>query len=628
MNKKEKEAYSYFIQSYQRLKDLNEPYREKFDRYDELYRGYRDDTKYPFAYNYSFNKIIPVIYTVLSRVMSHLYRDSEVVVVKPQRSADIQRADRAAGVLNHQLNNLNSVDFQGGSYMVMFQWFLSAMIHGKGIVKTYWRKEERTVPRRMDILQPNIVNSNMGLYLDGFKRQEVWTESPQVIYNGPYIENIPVRQFLPDPEYRSIQDMPVCGHVYKKSMDWLREMEAKGFYKNIKKIGKTAKMVKDGSGSTDITSFDQVFQTIESAYTIDEIESSRHKARNIEIIDLYGKYALNDGRTYIGEGITLKGQESEVICTIANHDTIIHLDRIPYGVKPFFDVGAHINPHRYWDIGMIELVADVQDAYNNMANLRVHNSMMKVNTMIKVLTDADIDPRSLVWKPFGIIPVEDMGDVEVLDTPDYTSHLFNEQIGFFESAIQDMTGIYDYAKGVTPDRQEHVGTISSLQAVAESRIKLLLLTMDYMGIRPLLKYMMMLNTHHLPSGYEYRIMGRTENQFQRVWGEDLHIEYDFEAKYAAMEPQLIKEARIQSLLQYSQMWQEDPYVNQYEFKKAVLELMDMVNPDRFLKNPQQVQQEQQQRLEQQMKFEMAKLNVPKEVQASKNQGDIAKALLK
>jgi len=638
MSKKDKEAYSFFCSSYQRLKDLNQPYRSKFDIYDELYRGYREDTDYPFAYNHSYHKVIPVIYTVLSRIMSHLYKNSDIAVVRPRHSEDIERADIISGVLNYQLNNLNSVDFQGGSYMVFFQWFLSALIHGKGIVRAYWRKEERTMPRRVEIPIPKIENGR----IVGQEYYELWVEEPTAVYDAPYIENIPVRQFMPDPEYRSIQQMPVVAHLHKKSMTWLRQMHEIGeFNANALEVGKpaseyrrTLSQARTGhSYSTEWEEYQQIFRDIEQAYTIEEIENDRHKANNLDIVDCYGKYRLGEGKTLLGEGLTYASPEEEVVCTIANYDTVVKLDRVKYGMKPFFDVGAHINPHRYWDIGMIELIKDVIEAYDNIANLRVHNSMMKVNTMIKVQMDSDIDPRSLVWKPFGIIPVENMSDIELLDTPDYTSHTFNEQIQFFESVIQDVTGIYDYSKGVTPDRQEHVGTIASLQSVAENRIKLLILTMDYMGIRPLLKYMMMLNTHHLPSGFEFRITdAKNEQQFRRVWGSDLHVDYDFEARYAALEPALAKESRIQTLLQYASMWAQDPYVNQYEFKKSILELLDMVNPDKYLKSPQQVQQEMQQAYEKEVAMKMLPAQTQAQAQTKMNDDkmkmELAKALVK
>lgn len=619
MNEREKEAYDYFMQTYFRLRDLNQPYRDKFDDYDEYYRGYRDDTQYPFAYNYSYNKMISVIYTVIGNFMAHLYRDDDLVVVKPKRKADIQRAEVAAGVLNHQLNNMNDVDFQGGSYMLFLQWFLSAMVFGKGIMRAYWRKEERVMPVRKEIMIPQIGFSPGGeAYLAGQQMREIVYPETQIAYDAPYIENIPVRQFLPDPEYRSIQKMPACAHIYTKSIEWAKRMERAGEFRNVGEIGMGTSDWKKlkGVGSVDVKEFNQKSLTIEDAWTIDEITTDRHKANDIDFIDIYGKYRLDGDR------------EEEVVCTIANYDTVVKLKKVEYGCKPFFDIGAHINLHRYWDIGMVELMKDIQEAYNNLSNLRIHNAMMKVNTMLKVHVDSNINPKNLVWKPFGIIPVEDMDEVQPLEVADYSSPIYQEQIQFLDAIVQDMTGIYDYSKGVTPQRQEHVGTMYSIQSVAANRIKLLLMTMDYMGIRPLLKYMMLLNTYHLPSGFEYRISGQNQQPgFGRAFGSDMHIDYDFEAKYAAMDPALAKEARVSQLLQYSQVWQQDPAVNHYEFKKAILELTDMANPDRFLNDPRQVQQMLEQQYMRELMPQLGQMEAQKTMQREQNQVEMAKALL-
>ena len=43
-----------------------------------------------------------------------------------------------------------------------------------------------------------------------------------------------------------------------------------------------------------------------------------------------------------------------------------------------------------------------------MGNMRFQNVMMLINQMMMVRADADIDPAALVWKPFGIIPVENL----------------------------------------------------------------------------------------------------------------------------------------------------------------------------------------------------------------------------
>jgi hypothetical protein len=154
------------------------------------------------------------------------------------------------------------------------------------------------------------------------------------------------------------------------------------------------------------------------------------------------------------------------------------------------------------------------------------------------------------------------------------------------------------------------------------------MTIDYMGIRPLLKYMMTLNTFHLPSGFEYRVSGQNQRQgFGRAFGSDLHLNYDFEAKYASMDPALSKEARVSQLLQYAQIWQGDPTVNHYEFKRAILELIDWANPDRFLNDPKQVQQMLEQQYMRELLPQMGQIEAQQTMQREQNQVEMGKALL-
>ena len=459
MNEKEKEAYSYFIQSYHRLKDLNQPYRDKFDKYDEHYRGYRNPNKYPFAYNYSMRKIIPVIYTILSNIMSHIYRTGgDIVAVKPRKSANVEGADLVSGVLNYQLQNLNDVDFQGGSYMIMLQWILSTLVHGKGIVRAYWRKDEQLMPKRLMLRIPQFNIDNMGnTYIEGEEPREVMIEQMQIMYDGPYIENIPVRHWLPDPEYRSIQQMPCCAHIYTKSIDWLKKMQIAGMFKNVGELGKHTELVKS-SGPVDTAEFKMKSEEIEGAWTVAEIETDRHKANNLDIIDLFGKYSLGGAIYDIDSKINWKGKEDEVICTIANYDTVIKLEKTRYGVKPFFDIGCHINLTRYWDIGVIELVKDILEAYDNIVNLRVQNSMMKVNEFSsKRRMKYAIDPY-IHLGPFAVDPEKQgQGFASKLIRP-MLAHLDeNKMHSYLEAQSESNVSLYEHygfevlAEGVVPD---------------------------------------------------------------------------------------------------------------------------------------------------------------------------------
>jgi len=132
------------------------------------------------------------------------------------------------------------------------------------------------------------------------------------------------------------------------------------------------------------------------------------------------------------------------------------------------------------------------------------------------------------------------------------------------------------------------------------------MSMDHLGIRPLLKYMMLLNTFHLPSGFEFRVTDQDQHKFGNIFGSDIHSDYDFSAKYTSMEPALGKQARADRLVQLAGLWKDHPWVNQRQMLKTVFELMDIWETDSMVKSQQQMQQEIQQQQQQQMMMEAQK----------------------
>jgi hypothetical protein len=316
---------------------------------------------------------------------------------------------------------------------------------------------------------------------------------------------------------------------------------------------------------------------------------------------------------------------------------LLSIQKNSYGKKPLFDISAYMHPELYWDIGIIRLGKDIQRQVDNLGNVRFQNAIQLVNQMLKVREDADIPQEALIWKPFGIIPVEDMDDVQPLIQPDVSqSNAFKEQEEFFDATLSDMTGMYPYGMGQTPPRQEYVGTMYSLQSMGEARTKLLMMTMDHQGFQPFLRYMMLLNSWHLPSNFEFRKGEGAAAEFPQMFAGDIHPEYDFTARYTSMEPALGKQMRANQLIQYAQMWQGSPYLQQYQFMRAVLEMLDFPNTDQFLRNDQQVAEMMNQQQQQQMQMQMAGMAMQGQqqgqLQSAQQEGelirDVVKSLLK
>ena len=630
MNARDMAAFKYFLAAHKNNWDLNQYYRTWYDQDLEIYRGYRNEIEYPMAYNLSFPKLLPRVFTVMSRFMDQLYQGGtdNLVSVGPRKKSDVDRAPRVQGLLNAQLESLNEIDNQGGSFLFNFNWMFNAITFGKGIAKLYWRREERIAPKRVYIPVP--MYDNMG-NLMGLDYKSIVTQDMQIFYDGPYAEVIHNKLFNPDPRYKSIQKMPFVSCIYKKSIDYCKKMADKGVYRNIDKLGWSGTQNSTGLSQDSAEAFAKSIE-IEGAMQaeFDEVPEGKITPQ-LDIIEGWGRYIFPDDEApyEVGSGYKIKGKESEAKVWIGNYKTILRLEKNKYGVRELFDIGAYFHPELYWDLGIIRLGRSLQQQVDNMGNLRTQNAMMLVNQMLKVREDAEIDPEALVPKPYGIIPVEQMDDIEPLVVPDiFSSGVFREQEQFFEDTISDITGMYPYSLGQTPQRQEYVGTIYSLQSMGEARTKLLMMTMDHQGFKPFLKYMMLLNMWHLPDETEARINGPHGVNFQPIWPQDLHLSYDFTARYTSMEPALGKNFRAQNLIQYAQMWAQSPYLQHYQFMKSILELMDFHDSDRYLKSPEQVNAEMMQQAQQAVQMQLLGSGLQNQLAAAADERQLQREVVK
>jgi hypothetical protein len=212
------------------------------------------------------------------------------------------------------------------------------------------------------------------------------------------------------------------------------------------------------------------------------------------------------------------------------------------------------------------------------------------------------------------------------------SNIFKEQESFFESAISEMTGEEKYNMGGEPPRQEYVGTIYQLQQAGAARTKLLLMSMDYQGFRPFIKHMMRLNTYHLPIGAEARIVRNGEESFEPMFSGDFHVDYDFSARYTAMEPALGKQFRMQQLIQYFQMWAGNPatamYLKNPQIMKAVLELMDFAAPEKYIHSEQQVAEMMQQQQQQMAQQRLMEATIEDKLRGNEQKRDLTRDVIK
>ena len=92
MNKRDDAVFKHLMERYKFHWDANQYNRTEYDNCLEYYRGVSSSSGFPLVYKESFNRILPIIYTILSRFMDQLFQSSDIVSVEPRKKADIQRA--------------------------------------------------------------------------------------------------------------------------------------------------------------------------------------------------------------------------------------------------------------------------------------------------------------------------------------------------------------------------------------------------------------------------------------------------------------------------------------------------------------------------------------------------------
>lgn len=113
------------------------------------------------------------------------------------------------------------------------------------------------------------------------------------------------------------------------------------------------------------------------------------------------------------------------------------------GVRPFAYGFSVIETHKFSPSSVTELIASVQAAVNDIANLRIDNVRLALNKRYIIRRGAVIDLEALMRSvPGGGVMTEDVErDVKVIDTRDVTSSSYREQERL-ETEANDVSGAW------------------------------------------------------------------------------------------------------------------------------------------------------------------------------------------
>ena len=393
------------------------------------------------------------------------------------------------------------------------------LIYGVGVLKLYWDfKGER----------------------DDVERDE------------PCADIVDLYDFFLDPNAHCIED---ASYVVHKSIRTLEYIKNAGIYENLQKL-------KD----------EEIQQTSEYKTERDStLGLSRPKKKGIELLEYWGKADLGDG-------------EQEAVITVANKTTVIRAVPNPYNhqKKPFISFHDNPMPLEFWSLGEVEPLRSLQYELNDVRNQRMDNVTSILHKMWKVSNNADVDESELVWRPGGVVHVNDMTGVEPLEVTDVTGSSYNEET-LIKGDIQQTSGISDYTAGQGNQSKalanDTATGIALLQEAGSVRLKTKLENVEN-GIKKFGEMLLSLEQQYTDQALVIRVVGDRGNVWREIKPEELRGKFDLRVESGSTQPmnKQIQRAEARELLNtivpFAQLG-----VNIGYFIRHLISTYDLPNPD-------------------------------------------------
>lgn len=168
-----------------------------------------------------------------------------------------------------------------------------------------------------------------------------------------------------------------------------------------------------------------------------------------------------------------------------------------HGKRPYVIGFAVLETHKPLPSSVPELVKPLQDAINNLENTRSDNVLFALNKRAKVKRGANVDTVAYLRNvPGGIVNVDNMEDIEVLETGDVTASSYQEE-DRKRQAFDDLVGNFNpmqlHQAGAPREAQ---GTVRMLQGPASEMTEYMLQTFAITFVVECLRHIVLLEQHY------------------------------------------------------------------------------------------------------------------------------------
>lgn len=505
-----KEQAAIVWEHYERGVDVIDSMREKWQ---EWYNAYRSFFEMPEDFSMS-ELAIPMIFSDVEAYMPRLAANKPEIFVGPRSEEDRDRAAKHRTLISYQWDALKlSVG--------LVDYVKAAKIYGTSIWKVGHRKDVRN--RMVRGVEQEEITLLGGYFPTGeFREQDKVEMRPVVVWDGPFVEQCDLDEIIPDPDGWNVD-----------SCDWI-------IHERDNDIQKVIASIEADEGIYDETAVRKL---------IEWMKKGNQKDRDVQTLEESRKETFGDLVVGIDPN---KRQFTELECWYDGKVVSIvkenpKLDPIQYrpnplGRKPFIRFCPIPLPKEFYGASLVEILFSLAIELNILHSARLDNLLYAAHRMFKILRTSNLNPNQLRFRPGGALYVDDMRDIEELQTSplDFSLYRESDELQRWE---QKAGGATDTFAGLASQLTGGTATEANLLAEASgTRAGLMFKLLSEGALHDLGMFFILLNEIYMTEEQQLRITGDmfTEDAFTSVSPADLAnrtgLDLDFTIDVGAAEP--------------------------------------------------------------------------------------------
>jgi hypothetical protein len=453
---------------------------------------------------------------LLPDLLQAFFGSDRIINISGRDSEDSQRAEVFMKLIQWQLTVKN----QG--YRIFKGWFGDALATNMGVLKCYWKREQKQVPGQavlnneqlLGLMQnPNIqiqqtqptndINAALGMAPP--TANVSWIENVTTV-NQPVIELIKPSDLRFVPDGRTLGECSMVAHRKLVTIDYLRREAQRGLFDPnvVEEIAETATDYQDPSEL-------EIILNNASRESTQHADQDQARTRVI-LYECYSKLDIN------GDGLL-----EDVIINICNKK-MLRIVENPWGRAPLFELIPFWDNYQVWSkVGLAEIVKDTQDTHTALLRQMIY-ALGVSNQVHGVVDTSTINVQDLIdgsqyIRSKGPVGPQAFQQLQLAGLNPQNFQMFE----YIKAQLEQWTPITRYNQGSDGQSLNKTATgISMIMSSSQRRQEEIARNFAETGISELYRFLIKLNQHYMDQATVIRL----QNEQMPVTPDDLQGEYD------------------------------------------------------------------------------------------------------